>query len=122
MDFMNARTDIAHYNDHGLHYNLVADGVYAARRHIGDPFDPAYLPYLVAALISFDMGRQLDVGPGAKYGPGEPSFAYRLGRRLAEVAPLLRPLTHCSLVDVALEAHAEAIGDAYTQLAQGGEH
>src|SRR5215212_3238595 len=114
MDFMNARSDIAHYYDHGLHYNLVADGVYAARRHIGDPFDPAYLPYLIAALISFDMGRQLDAGSEGKYGPPDEqesdtqSFAYRLKDRLGDVALLLRPLMQCSLVDIALDDHADA--------------
>jgi hypothetical protein len=122
MDFADARLALAHYNAHGLHYNLVADGVYAARQRIGYPFDPAYLPYLVAALISFDMGRQLDVGPGAKYGPGAPSFAYRLCERLDDIAPLLKGLMSCSLVDVALDEHAAAITDAYNQLAQGGEH
>lgn len=30
MDFTDARAAIAQYNTHGLHYNLVADSVYAA--------------------------------------------------------------------------------------------
>jgi hypothetical protein len=121
MDFADAQRHIANYNTHGLHYNLVADGVYAAHRRIGDPFSPAYLPYLIAALISFDMGRQLDMGPDKKYGSDDGSFAPRLGKRLKEIAQFLEPLAHGSLVDIVLEDHAEAISTAYTLLARGGE-
>lgn len=128
MDFTAAHHALATYNHHGLHYNLVADGVYAARERIGDPLSAAYRPYLIAALISFDMGRQLDAGSEAKYGARDDqeintqSFAYRLQARLRDVAPLLRPLMQCSLVDVALDEHADAISNAYTHLAMRGEH
>ncbi len=44
----NAPTKIKLFNKLGLHYNLVADSVYAYRSSIKDPFSPEYMPYIIA--------------------------------------------------------------------------
>ena len=55
---------INQFNKLGLHYNLVADAVYKFRKTLPDPFVSEYMPYLIAALVSFDMVRMM--GPDAK--------------------------------------------------------
>ena len=48
---------IRKFNERGLHYNLVADEVDRIRNSKLDPFDNEYMPCIIVALISFDMGR-----------------------------------------------------------------
>jgi len=57
-----AREKIDRFNNLGVHYNIVADYVYERRRLTTEFFGPDYLPYLVAALISFDMERMMGKG------------------------------------------------------------
>jgi len=62
-----AAADVVQYNRFGLHYNLVASGIYEARSRL-EPFSDGYLPYIVAGLIVFDMGRTMGQGAAAKAG------------------------------------------------------
>ncbi len=63
MIILGASEKIRHFNKIGVHYNLVADAVYKLRNSLPDPFDSQYMPYIIAALVSFDMGRMM--GPDA---------------------------------------------------------
>ena len=67
MILSNANEKINRYNQLCVHYNLVADGVYKARSSRNDLFSIDYLPYIVAALISFDLGRMMGEGRKTKY-------------------------------------------------------
>jgi hypothetical protein len=50
---------IAAYNGRCVHYNLIAEGVYRARRRIGDHLSQEYEPFIIAGLLGFDMGRTM---------------------------------------------------------------
>src|ERR1700687_3328331 len=84
-----APNHVSTYNARCLHYNLVADGVYNARRRIGDALSPEFEPYIVAGLLGFDMGRTM--GGGDVYSV-DSGFAGRLRRSLrAATEDLNRP-------------------------------
>lgn len=51
----NAPEKVHRYNQVCVHYNLVADGIYRARGESDNLFGGGFLPFLVAALISFDL-------------------------------------------------------------------
>lgn len=119
--FQDANTKIARYNQLCLHYNLVADAVYGEWRRSGKPFAPQFRPYLIAALISFDMGRMMGGGPAKKYDVSAGGFAARLDGKLAQVRPLLDPLVDRDLFQVDLGAYRRDIVGAYNVLAAGGE-
>ncbi len=113
----NAATKIARFNDEGLHYNLVADGIYKMHGCMENPFNRSFLPYLIAGLIAFDIGRMMGT---RKYAIEEGSFASRLNAKLQEIRPLLEPLMKTSLVQVDLQKHHDAIMTAYEVLSARG--
>lgn len=123
--FQDAERKIACYNRLCLHYNLVADAIYGVWRGSRDPLAPGYMPYLVAALIAFDMTRMMGGGLETKYDPAAGGFAARLKEKLAQVRPLLQPLIEQDLFQVDLEAQRRDIVRAYDVLAapgRGGLH
>ncbi len=78
MILFNAHDKIKRYNQLCVHYNLVAKGVYVARAPMNDFFGTDFLPYIVAALISFDLGRMMGKGLENKYDINHNGFARRL--------------------------------------------
>ncbi len=80
----NAVTKIAHFNAEGLHYNLVATEIYRVRSQFENPFDKSYLPYIIAGLAAFDMGRMMGI---RKYSFDNNGFAARLYTKLQQVRP-----------------------------------
>jgi len=113
-----AHSKLKRYNEYCLHYNLVAEGCYRKLAELGDPFSDSYFPYLVAALISFDMGRQMGKGTKNKYDPAANAFAARLKKKLRTVNYLLSSLIHEDLLTVNIELCREAIKKAYDELTQ----
>ncbi len=113
----NAATKIARFNDEGLHYNLVADGIYKMHGCISDPFNRSFLPYLVAGLIAFDIGRMMGT---RRYAIDKGRFASRLNAKLQEIKPLLEPFVKTSLVQIDLREHRDAIMKAYEVLSARG--
>ena len=65
---------IERYNRSCLHYNLIAQGVYAARAVHG-PFAPEFEAYLIAALLGFDMGRMMGPRDAECYDPTAGGFS-----------------------------------------------
>ena len=63
-----ASNHVTTYDAQCVHYNLIADGVYLARRRIGDPLSPEFEPYIIAGLLGFDMGRDNGKGRGLLFG------------------------------------------------------
>jgi hypothetical protein len=43
------------YSERCVHYDFIAEGVYAARRRLEDPFSLEYQPYIITGLIGFDI-------------------------------------------------------------------
>jgi len=119
--FENAEDKIRRYNQLCLHYNLVADAVYQELRDSRAPFSSNYEPYLIAALISFDMGRMMGKGLAQRCDVGAGGFATRLHRKLTQIQPYLTPIITSNLMGVSIEEHKASIVAAYNTLASGGE-
>jgi hypothetical protein len=116
----NAADKIQRYNQFCLHYNFVADAVYQELRRLQSPFFPRYEPYLIAALIAFDMGRMLGKGLTQRYDITAGGFATRLHQKLTQVRPYLEPIIRDSLFEIDLVRHSTAIVKGYNGLASGG--
>jgi hypothetical protein len=113
----NADKKINNFDDNGLHYNLVADAIYKKLKELEDPFQRSYLQYIIAGLISFDIGRMM----GKKsYSSEENGFASRLYSKLQDIKPLLEPLAKLTLPSIDLKEHGEAIRCAYQTLSDSG--
>jgi hypothetical protein len=117
----NASQKISRYNQFCLHYNLVANAVYQELRRSRAPLSPAYEPFLVAALISFDMGRMMGKGIIRRYDATANGFAARLHKRLREVEPSLAPIIHLDIFEANMDELSSTIIDAYKKLAAGGQ-
>ena len=113
-----AHSKLKRYNEYCVHYNLVAEGCYHKLAQAGDPFSEAYFPYIVAALIAFDMRRQMGKGARNKYDPAANGFATRLKKKIETVRPLLSPLIHEDLLTASIEGFRNDIRKAYDELAQ----
>lgn len=61
MIFAHAESAVTRYNESGLHYNLVAEGIYRARASI-EAFSEEYERFIIAGLLSFDVGRMMGQG------------------------------------------------------------
>jgi hypothetical protein len=110
----NARTALAEYDARCLHYNLIADGIYRARREFSNPFDSRFTPYIIAGLIGFDMGRMM--GKGDRYQSEAPGFAAALRRALPSVESALRDFVNESLDTCDIPSREEKIKRAYEPL------
>lgn len=109
---LNALTKIRLYNERGLHYNLVADAVYKMRSAMSDAFGPEYLPYIIAALISFDMGRMMGSGDG-KYDTKVEGFARCMIKKLITIKPYIMHLMDSRLDTLSIESQAHNIKRSY---------
>jgi len=110
----NAILKIARFNEEGQHYNIVASEVYIIRNQIENPFGDSYLPYIIAGLATFDMGRMM----GYSYNNG--NFATRLYAKLQTVRLLLEPLLNFNLLSIELQEHSNEIKKAYEALRAPG--
>ena len=115
-----AQEKIDRFNKLGLHYNIVANHVYEKRKSFPDLFDIGYLPYVVAALISFEMERMMGQGAENKYDTTRGGFATKLHKKLSVVKSKIEHLTKISLVDVDLNRERENIESAYNELSASG--
>ena len=113
----NAPAKISSFNRKGLHYNLVANAIYKECRRIENPFDKLFLPYIIAGLVSFDMGRMMG---SQKYVLAGDAFASRLDSKLQQIRPLLEPLVNLDLTSIDLQKHGDRIQQAYAALSTNG--
>jgi len=113
-----APSHVATYNAQCLHYNLIAEGVYRARRRIGDPLSPEFEPYIIAGLMGFDMGRTM--GKGEVYSL-EAGFGGRLHGCLNSVQADLKQLSRAGNLLVAdLAKYGSVVERVYAVLASAG--
>jgi hypothetical protein len=122
MILSNALEKINRYNQLCVHYNLVAHGVYKARASINDLFDTDYLSYIVAALISFDLGRTMGQGSENRYDPHARGFARNLYDKLQHIKLRIGHLTNVRLCNANLSGEKTNIIAAYDELASGGKN
>lgn len=116
----NALEKINRYNQLCLHYNIVAEGIYRAQNTQKDLFGASFLPYLVAGLISFDLGRMMGKGAEGRYDPKGNGFATQLMNKLQEIRSHLQHLTHLRLSDIDLRQEHDNIAAAYRCLSSAG--
>ncbi len=113
----NAVSKITRFNEAGLHYNLVAKEIYRVCREIESPVDKSFMPYIIAGLTSFDMGRMMG---SSKYSFDNGNFAARLYAKLQMVRTLLEPLLYFNLLSIDLQEHNDEINQAYAALSANG--
>lgn len=116
----NAQRKINKFNSEGLHYNLVADAAYEKRKLISNPFGIEYQSYIIAALISFDMGRMMGQGGSKKYDIKADGFAKLLRNKLKTIEKYLIKLADYSLTDLDIEKEKLNIKKAYHELSNDG--
>lgn len=115
----NAMEKIKKFDHIGLHYNLVADQVYKMRFRKGtDPFSQSYIRYLIAGLISFDMGRMMGSG---KYEIKYEGFARRLYRKITQIQTICEQIIDSKIIQIDLNHHSSAIENVYHILSENGE-
>lgn len=113
-----ARRKITRFNEIGLHYNLMANQIYEKRFLQGvDPFDNSFLQYIIAGLISFDIGRMMG---NKKYEFEANGFGMRLNSKVRKARASLEPLVNLSLVEIDLQLISDAVKEAYDTLSSTG--
>jgi len=116
----NAKKKIEKFNRIGLHYDLVAKAVYEKRQLCADPFSQSFTRYVIAGLISFDIGRMMGTAERAYDFKGK-GFGSRLKSKLEQIKEMLEPLMNLSLTEIHLQQHRHRIVNAYVILSDNGE-
>jgi len=113
----NAAEDIASFNEIGLHYEIVSEAVHRERDRLSDPFSLEFIRYIIAGLISFDMGRFMGTDKYSFDG----GFASRVIVKLQTIRPLIEPLISLILPKADLDRFSDNIKQSYRILASRGE-
>jgi hypothetical protein len=117
----NATYKIAELNCIGFHYNLVAKAVDNERCIHTDPLNRSFMRYIIAMLISFDMGRMM-VKVEEAYDFKDKGFGSLLMLKLHKIRPNLERLMNLSLTEIDLQAYEQDILKAYRELSDDGEN
>ncbi len=117
---INAKYKVDEFNRTGLHYNLVAKAVDEERHKYVDPCTRSFMRYIIAMLISFDMGRMMGRVEEAYDFEGT-GFGSRLTLKLHKIRPNLEQLMSLSLTEVDLQPYEKDILKAYCELSDAGE-
>jgi len=120
MLLLNASRRLEKFNKYCLHYNLVAQTAYEQLKNGVDPFSKEYRPFIIAALISFDMGRMMGAGVSQKYDSDQGGFAAKLDLKMKAIQSDIEPLCSMSIANVEIEGVSQAIKDSYAALAGKG--
>ena len=116
-----ASSKIASFNGTGYHYNFVAERIYVYRERCANPFGADYLPYIVAGLISFDIGRMMGEGSEQKYNISKNGFATKLFNKLQKSKGLIGHLADSSILDIDINKETDSIRQAYEILSGKGK-
>ena len=121
MIILGASEKIRHFNKIGVHYNLVADAVYKLRNSLPDPFDSHYMPYIIAALVSFDMGRMMGPDANSRYDKKAGGFATLLEKKLKTIRPYISHLIDSRIDVLCPRSEKGNIKKAYDILSSAGK-
>ena len=99
MLFTEAPQKLSKFNKYCLHYNLVAQAAYEQLKNGVGPFSKEYRPFIIAALISFDMGRMMGSGVSQKYDPDQGGFASKLDLKMKAIQSDIEPLCTMSIAN-----------------------
>ncbi len=116
-----ASTKIKLFNKLGLHYNLVADSVYAYRSSAKDPFSSEYLPYIIAGFVSFDMSRMMGADSKSRYDVNAGGFATKLKYKLELIKPYINHLMNARLDSINMKDERDNIMTAFEMLSSAGD-
>jgi hypothetical protein len=105
---------IVRFNEEGQHYDVVSREIYRVLHQLGDPFVDSYLPYVIAGLATFDIGRMMG------YSHDNGNFVRRLKAKYKILKPLLEPLLSFDLLSIDLQDHGDEIRQAYNILSSSG--
>jgi len=86
-------------------------------QQVDSPFGTEYQSYIVAALISFDMGRMMGQGLEQKYDPSKNGFAAYLDIKMRKIQPYIEPLVTTDISIFEHDLHYENIVKGYNVLA-----
>ena len=111
---------IEKYNSLCLHYEIIANSCYSNRRNMTHAISHEYRPYIIAALIVFDMQRKMGQGLAEKYSKEMNGFASSLDQVINHSKDLLLELEAKSIDNIDLEQHRETILDLYENFASNG--
>jgi len=109
MLLLNASGKLEKFNRYCLHYNLVAQAAYEQLKNGVGPFSTGYRPFIITALISFDMGRMMGAGVGQKYEPEQGGFASKLDLKMKAIQSDIEPLCTMSIANAEIEGVSQVI-------------
>ena len=115
-----ASAKIIRFNNYCLHYNLVSKGIYDKLRQIKTPFGPDYKSYIIAGLISFDIGRMMGKGLEQKFDVNKKGFASKFREKMDTIKPNINPLVNKTIVDFDVNNDSEDIRYGYDILSKEG--
>lgn len=117
----NAPSKIQRFNTTSYHYNFAAERIYLYRKQCPDPFGTDYLPYIVAGLISFDIGRMMGEGAEQKYDISMDGFATKLFNKLQRSKSFVGHLADSSILDIDINRETDSIKQTYDILSGKGK-
>jgi hypothetical protein len=80
-----------------------------------------YSPFIIAALISFDMARMMGKGIEQKYDKKMEGFASKLNQKMNEVRPFLKPMIKKNISEWDENKYSQKLKLAYDILSPGGK-
>jgi hypothetical protein len=117
----NAKEKLDRFNRYGLHYNLVAQAAYEKLKKVDSPFSMEYRPFIIAALISFDMGRMMGNGLSKRYDPTQDGFASKLDLKMKAIQIDIEPLSNIPIPNIEIDEFSQSIKKSYLILSKKGK-
>ena len=112
--------NIEKYNFLCLHYDVVARSCYSYRRNMAHALSDDYFPYLISALIVFDMQRKMGKGLRQKYDREGNGFASRLSNIIYRNRDSFFSLELLSIDAIDISIYEEIISNLYSDFAVDG--
>jgi len=91
------------------------------RKSLSDPFVSEYMPFLIAALVSFEMGRMMGPDSKSRYDKKAGGFATILEKKINAIRPYIIHLVDLGIDDFSARAEATNIKKAYDILSSAGK-
>lgn len=89
---------------------------------MSDPFGFEYIPYIIAALVSFDMGRMMGPDAKSRYDRKSGGFATLLEKKVSAIRPYISHLANSRLDALSPRSEEGNIKIAYDILSSAGKY